>query len=97
MAFVFAMEITEWNFLSSAPFFSSALQMAVFVMVPVFAARPVIAMVSLTPAFAVVPRISWLLFGDVVDCLLVLRLIGVPWLRVRSLTVSCFLLLIHFF
>ena len=96
MAFIFAMEITVWNFLSSALFLSSSLLVAFFAMLPVFATRPVIAMVSLIPAFAMMPGVSWLLVGDTVNCLLVLHLIGVPWLRVRPLTVPRFLLLVHF-
>ena len=88
MAFIFAMEVVVWNFLTSTPIFSLAFLMAVFAMIPVLASRPVIAMISLILAFAMVPGISWLLFGDAVDCFLVLHLIVVPWLRVRSFIVS---------
>jgi len=80
MAFVFAMEVTVWNFFSSAPLVSSSLVLALFAMIPVFAARLVVAMVSLTPPSVVVPGIPRFLFRDAVNCLLVLRLISVPWL-----------------
>ena len=52
---------------------------------------------SLTsPSVIVMPRVAWLFFGHCVDCFVVLQLIRVPWLRVRSITVSCLFLLIHF-
>ena len=80
MALVSTMEVTEWNFFPSTPLLSLAFLVAVFVMMSVFAARPIFVMISLVPAL-VVPGISWLLFGDTVDCFLLLRLICVPWLQ----------------
>ena len=59
MALVSAMEVTEWNFFSSTPLLSSAILVAVFVMMSVFAAklvfgtRPVITMISLVPGLVV--------------------------------------------
>jgi hypothetical protein len=81
MALVFAMEVTEWCFFSSAPLFSSAFLVTVFAVVSVFAVRPVItarpvltagsvfAMISFTPVL-VMPGFSRLLFGDTVDSFL---------------------------
>jgi len=95
MAFIFAMEIAKRDFLSSAPIVSSTLMMPLFAVVPVIAAR-LVATFSLASPFAVMSGVMWLLYGDIVDCHLVFCLVCVPWLRVRSVTVSCLLLFIHF-
>jgi hypothetical protein len=42
------------------------------------------------------PGVTWLFFRDIVYCLSVFHLVCVPWLRVRSVAISCLLLLIHF-
>jgi len=83
MALIFAMEIIEWCFFSSAPLFSSAFLVTVFAVVfgfaarlvitarPVFAAGSVIVMVSVTSAL-MMPGVSRLLFGNTVDSFLFL-------------------------
>ena len=95
MAFIFAMEIAKRDFLSSAPIVSSTLMMPLFAVVPVIAAR-LVATFSLASPFVMMPGVTWLFFGDIVYCLSVFHLVCVPWLRVRSVAISCLLLLIHF-
>ena len=85
MAFVFAVEVAERDFLSSAAIVLSGTVVSLIVVV------------SLAPpsSVAVRPGVAWLFFGDCVDCILVLWLVNMPWLRVQPFAVSCFLLLIH--
>ena len=96
MAFIFAMEIAKRDFLSSAPIVSSTLVVLIFAVVLVIAARLVVTTVSLASPFVMMPGVTWHFFGDIVYYLSVFHLVCVPWLRVRSVTVSCLLLFIHF-
>ena len=96
MAFDFAMEIAKRDFLSSAPIVSSTLVVLIFAVVLVIAARLVVTTVSLASPFVMMPGVMWHFFGDIVYYLSVFHLVCVPWLRVRSVAISCLLLLIHF-
>ena len=67
MVSIFAMEIAEQDFLSSATIVSAALVMPLFAMVSVIAAGLVVATVLLASPFVMMLGVPWLLFGDVVD------------------------------
>jgi len=79
VAFVFAMEITEWYFLSSAAIVSSAFVVSPFAKVTIIAAGSFIMTVPLAFPPVMVSGVSRFFFGNVVHCFLMLRLISVTW------------------
>jgi len=98
MAIIFAVEIEEWYFLSSAAVISSALMIPLVAVAPVFATVPVVAVLPVAPSSAaLMVGVTGLFFGYCVHRPVWLCLICVPWLQVRLVTVLGFLLFIHFF
>ena len=79
MAFVFAVEKTERNFLPSTAAVSSAFVVSFLVMVTIIAAGPLFVAVPLAFSPVMVSGVSRFFFGNVVHCFLMLRLISVTW------------------
>ena len=79
MAFILAMEKTEWNFLSSAAVVPSAFAVSFFAMVTIIAVGSFLVAVPLAFPPVMVSGLSGFFFGNVVHCSFVLRLISVPW------------------
>jgi hypothetical protein len=97
VAFVFAVEVAEWDLLSSAAVTSSTMVILLIAAVPVFAIMPVIPVLPITSSSVVLMvGVPGLLFGYSVDCFMRLHLICMPRLRVCFVTVSALLLVIHF-
>jgi len=76
MAFVLAVEETEWNFLSSA---AVAFVVSLFAMVTIIAVGSFIMVIPLAFSPVMVSGISRFFFGYVVHCSFVLCFISVPW------------------
>ena len=79
MAFVFAVEKTERNFLPSTAAVSSAFVVSFLAMVTIIAVGPFLSAVPLAFHLVMVYGLSGFFFGDIVHCSLLLRLICVPW------------------
>ena len=79
MAFVLAVEETEWNFLSSTAAVSSAFVVSFFAMVTIIAVGSFFMAVPLAFAPVMVSVLSGLLFGHVVHCSSLLWFISMPW------------------
>ena len=78
MAFVLPVEETEWNFLSLTATVSSAFVVSFFAMVTIIAVGSFFVAVPLAFAPVMVSVLSGLLFGHVVHCSSLLRLVSVP-------------------
>jgi len=78
MAFVLAVEETEWNFLSSTAAVSSAFVVSFFAMVAIIMIGPFFVAVPLTFPPVMVSGLSGFFFGDIVHCSFLLQLICVP-------------------
>ena len=78
MAFVLAVEETEWNFLSSTAAISSAFVVSFFAMVIVIMVGPFLVAVPLAFPPVMVSGLSGFFFGDIDHCSFLLRLICVP-------------------
>ena len=78
MAFVFAVEIIEWNFLSSTAVVSLAFVVSFFAMVTLIAVGPFLVAVPLAFRPVMVSGLSGFFFGNIVHRSFVLRLICVP-------------------
>ena len=78
MAFVFAVEITEWNFLPSTAVVSSAFVVSFSATVMLIAVGPFLVAVPLAFRPVMVSGLSGFFFGDIVHRSFVLRLICVP-------------------
>ena len=78
MAFVLAVEKTEWNFFSSTAAVSSAFVVSFFTMVMIIAVESFFMAVPLAFAPVMVSVLSGLLFGHVVHCSSLLRLVSMP-------------------
>ena len=79
MAFVLAIEKTECNFFSSTAAVSSAFVVSFFAMVTIIVVGSFFMAVPLAFAPVMVSVLSGLLFGHVVHCSSLLRLVSVPW------------------
>ena len=79
MAFVLAVEKTEWNFFSSTAAVSSAFVVSFFAMVTIIAVGPSLVVAPLAFPLSMLSGLSGFFFGNVVHCFFVLRLISVPW------------------
>ena len=78
MAFVLAVEKTEWNFVSSTAAVSSAFVVSFLAMVTIIAVGPLFMVVRLAFPPVMVSGLSGFFFGDIVHCSFLLRLICVP-------------------
>ena len=78
MAFVLAVEETEWNFLSSTAAISSAFAVSFLAMVTIIAVGSFFVAVPLAFAPVMVSVLSGFFFGHVVHCSFLLRLVSVP-------------------
>ena len=78
MAFVLGVEKTEWIFFSSTAAISSAFVVSFFAMVTIIAVGSFFMAVPLAFAPVMVSVLSGLLFGHVVHCSSLLRLVSVP-------------------
>ena len=96
VAFVLAVEETERNFLPSTTAIPSAFVLSVFAMVTIIAVGSFFVSVPFSLALVTVSVLSGSLFGYVVHCSFLPRLIGVPWFRMGPLAASRFLLLVLF-
>ena len=97
MAFVFAVEVAEWDLLSSAAVTSSTMVILLITAVPVFTIMPVVPVLPITSSSVVLMvGVPGLLFGYSVDCFMRLHLICMPRLRVCFVTISALLLVVHF-
>ena len=96
MAFVFAMEVTKHNFFSSGAAVSPASMVPLFAVVFVIAVVPLVTIVSLAPpSIVAVLGVTRFFFRHCVHYLVLLRMVRMPWLQVRSVSVLRPLLLIH--
>ena len=78
MAFVLAVEKTEWDFLSSTSTVSPAFVVSFLAMVTIIAVGPFLMAVPLAFRPVMVSGLSGFFFGDIVHRSFVLRLICVP-------------------
>ena len=78
MAFVLAVEKTEWDFLSSTSAVSSAFVVSFLAMVTIIAVGPFLLAVPLAFQLVMVSGLSGFFFGDIVHRSFVLQLIYVP-------------------
>jgi len=79
MAFVLAVEKTEWDFLSSTSTVSPAFVVSFLAMVTIIAIGPFFVAVPLAFPLVMVFGLSGIFFENVVHYSFVLRLISVPW------------------
>ena len=80
MAFVFAVEEIEWNFLSSTAAVSSAFVVSFFAMVTIIAVGSFFVAVPLAFAPVMVYVLSWGFFiGHIVHCSFLLWFASMPW------------------
>ena len=80
MAFVLAVEKTEWDFFSSTAAVSSAFVVSFFAMVTIIAVGSFFVAAPLAFAPVMVSVLSGgFFFGHVVHCSFLLRLVSMPW------------------